>query len=68
MKLQAGNTQIVVGKRVSVGAAILSTATGIAHFFPEHAPAIIAFATPLILIVQVLIGHFASITTRKNGA
>ena len=63
MKLQAG--EIVIGKRVAIGTAIMSTATGIASFYPEHAVAIMAFATPVILIVQVLIGHFTNITTKE---
>ena len=64
MKLQAGNTQIVVGKRVTVGAVITSTATAIAFFYPDYAVAIMASAVPITFIVQLLIAHYSSVTTK----
>ena len=52
----------VIGKRVTVGAAILGIANAIVYFYPDQAPAILAIATPTIFIVQLLISRFGSIT------
>ena len=68
MKIQAGSTEVVIGKRVAVGTAITSAAAALAHFYPEQAPAIMSAAVPATFIVQVLIGHFANITIRNNNA
>ena len=53
---------VVIGKRVTVGAAILGIANALVHFFPEQAPAILAVATPTIFVVQLLIAQYWSIT------
>ena len=53
----------VIGKRVTVGAAILGIANALVYFFPEQAPAILAVATPTIFVVQLLISKYGSITT-----
>lgn len=63
MKLQAGNTQIVIGKRVTVGGCASSVAATLAFIYPDYATAIIASVGAVTFIAQVLIGHFASITT-----
>lgn len=57
MKPTIGGKQIIIGKRVSVGAAILGIANAIAYYLPEHAPAILALATPITLIAQVWIAN-----------
>jgi hypothetical protein len=54
---------IVIGKRVTVGAAINSTAAVFSHFFPEHAPAIVSIAVPVTFITQILIAKYGGITT-----
>ena len=64
MKIQTpkGNS-VIIGKRVTVGAAINGTAAAIAHFFPDQAVAIISTAVPVTLIAQVLIARYAGVTT-----
>ncbi len=52
----------VIGKRVSVGGAIMGIATALAQVYPQHAPTIIAIATPTIFVVQLLIARFGGIT------
>ena len=53
---------VVIGKRVSIGAAINSVAAVLAHFWPEHAPAIVAAAVPLTFAVQVFVANRYGIT------
>lgn len=65
MKLQAGETQIVIGKRVAIGAMVGSVATVFANIYPEHAPAIIGSVTAVTFFLQVAISHFTSITTKE---
>jgi len=52
----------IIGKRVTVGAAILGVANALVHFFPEQAPAILAIATPTIFMVQLAIARYSGIT------
>ena len=54
---------IIIGKRVKVGAAILSVCSIFAHFYPEHAAAFVAAAVPVTFVVQVLIAKFKGVTT-----
>lgn len=53
---------IIIGKRVSIGAAITSTAGVLAHFYPEHAPAFIAASVPVTFAVQVFIANYFGVT------
>ena len=53
---------VVIGKRVTVGAAILGIANALVHFYPEQAPAILAVATPTIFVIQLLIAKYGTIT------
>ena len=53
---------VIIGKRVTVGAAINGAAAVFAHIFPENAPAIISAAIPLTLVSQVLIANYIGIT------
>jgi hypothetical protein len=53
---------IVIGKRVTLGAAILGVANALAHFFPEQAPAILAIATPTIFVVQLVVANKFGVT------
>ncbi len=46
---------IIVGKRVQIGAAITSSVAVLAHMFPSHAPALIASAVPITFLVQLWI-------------
>ncbi len=58
MKIQG----LVVGKRVSVGAAITSIAGVGAHFYPQHAAAFIGLAVPITLVLQVFIANKLGVT------
>lgn len=62
MKLNVGDKEVLVGKRVTIGAAINSTAAALAHFYPDHAPAIISVAVPITFIVQVLVARYWGVT------
>ena len=53
---------VVIGKRVTVGAAILGIANALVHFYPEHAPAILAIATPTIFVLQLLVVKYFGVT------
>ncbi len=55
-------SEIVIGKRVKVGAAITSTAGVIASFYPEHAGAIVGSAVPITFAVQVAIAKYLGVT------
>ena len=54
---------IIIGKRVTVGAVIGGVAAAVAHFVPQHAPAILSLIVPLTFLVQVLIANFYGVTT-----
>ena len=55
---------IVVGKRVQVGAAITSVCAVFAHFYPEHAAAFVGAAVPVTFVAQVLIAKVKGVTTK----
>lgn len=54
---------IVIGKRVKVGAVITSTAAIISHYFPDHAPAVVAACVPLTFVAQILVAKYFGVTT-----
>jgi hypothetical protein len=53
---------VIVGKRITVGAAINSVASICAFIFPDYAPAIVAAAVPLTFLVQVVIVNKYGVT------
>ena len=55
---------IIIGKRVKVGAAITSTCGIFAFFYPEYAAAFTGAAVPLTLVAQVLIAKYWGVTTK----
>ena len=65
MRVQAGKTQIVIGKRVALGAMVGSVATTFAALFPEHAVAILGSVTAVTFFLQIAVGHFTNITTKE---
>ena len=65
MIANVGQTQIVIGKRVALGAMVGSIATVFANIYPEHAPAIIGSVTAVTFFLQIIVGHFAKITTKE---
>lgn len=58
---------IVIGKRTSVGAAIMSTCAVLAHFWPEHAAAFISAAVPLTFGIQVWIANKLGVTVKNKS-
>lgn len=61
IELSDGNS-VVVGKRITVGAAINSVASIFAFILPDYAPAIVAAAVPLTFLIQVIIVNRYGIT------
>jgi len=66
MKIQAGQTEIVVGKRVLLGAMVGSVATTFAALFPDYAVAIMGSVTAVTFFLQIAVAHFANITTKEQ--
>lgn len=64
MKVDFGEKTVVIGKRVTIGGAIGSIATGFSYIFPEQAPAIIAFAFPVTFIIQIIVANYWGVTTK----
>ena len=62
MKFDVGETTVVVGKRVTLGAAAFSTATVLSAIFPPHAAAIMGSVGVVTFLLQLIIAHYASIT------
>ena len=58
--MKAGS--VVVGKRVSVGAAIYAVSEALQIFFPEHASAIGQLAIPVVAVVQVILVNRYGVT------
>ena len=53
---------IIVGKRITLGAAILGISEGLQAFFPEHAAAIGSFAIPVIFLAQLFVVNRYGVT------
>ena len=58
--MKAGS--IVIGKRITVGAAILGLSEAVQTFFPEYAPAIGQLTVPIIFVVQLIIVNKLGVT------
>lgn len=65
MKIQAAGANIVVGKRVTLGAAINSIVLIIGIYFPQHQQALLAAAIPLTFLSQLFIANKIGITTHE---
>lgn len=63
--MNIGDTKVVIGKRVTIGAMIKSTGAAFAVVYPEYAAAILASTIAVTFIAQVAIAHYASITTKE---
>jgi hypothetical protein len=55
---------VIIGKRVQVGAAITSVAAILAHIWPTHAPAFISAAVPITFVVQLWIVKKFGVTSK----
>lgn len=53
---------IVIGKRVTFGGAVMALSTALVDFFPDHATAIVALATVVIFIGQIVIVNRFGVT------
>ena len=63
MKIERQNEPpIVIGKRITAGAALLGIANALAFYYPEHAQAILALVTPVTLIAQIIIVNVWGVT------
>ena len=58
--MKAGS--IVIGKRITVGAAIMGVSEAVQTFFPEYAAAIGQLTVPLIFVVQLIIVNKLGVT------
>ena len=56
--------ELVIGKRIPIGAAITSTAAVLTNFYPAHGPAFIAAAVPITFFVQVWVANKFGVTTK----
>ena len=63
--MKVGGTQVVIGKRVTVGALIKSLGATFAVIYPDYAAAILASTIAVTFTVQVAIAHWSSITTKE---
>ena len=63
MKIERENgSDVIIGKRVTIGAAILGVANAVVYFYPDQAPAVLAIATPVIFVVQLLVAKYFGVT------
>ena len=58
-----GKPPIIIGKRVTVGAMITSIGAIFAHYYPYHAPAIVAATVPVTMIFQIIIANWIGVTS-----
>ena len=62
-----GKPPIVIGKRVTVGALITSLTAIATHFYPEHAPAIVAATVPITMVAQIIIANWIGVTSADES-
>jgi len=63
MKIEReGSSPIIIGKRITIGAAILGIANALVHFYPDQAPAILAIVTPTVFVVQLVVANVYGVT------
>ena len=61
-----GQPPIVVGKRVTIGAAIMAISEAVQFYLPDHAPAIGQLTIPVIFIVQLILANRYGVTTHVD--
>ena len=66
MKIQYKNSDVIIGKRVTLGAVISSLAAFFAHFDPDNAPAYIAISIPVTFVAQVIVANWMGVTTHDE--
>ena len=55
---------VVIGKRLTFGAAVNSVGAILAHFYPEHAAAIVSACVPITFVGQVILVNKFGITQK----
>lgn len=63
MKPTIGGKQIIIGKRVTIGAAIGGLGSAVAAIWPQYSQAILALVTPITFVVQVIIANRYGVTS-----
>ena len=64
MKIELeGKPPLIVGKRVTIGAAVTSVTAMLAFIFPEYSPAIIASAGIVTFITQLIVANVWGVTS-----
>ena len=58
--MKAGS--VIIGKRITVGAAIMGVSEAVQTFFPEYAAAIGQLTVPLIFVVQLILVNKFGVT------
>jgi len=53
---------IIIGKRIPLGAAIGALATVFANLYPEHAASIVASATVVTFVAQIVVVNWLGVT------
>ena len=67
MKLNVGEgSNVLIGKRVTVGAAINSVIAAMTFYFPDHATPMVALGVPLTFGIQIWIAHTWEITNHES--
>lgn len=63
MKIErTGEPPIIIGKRITAGAAILGIANAVAALFPDYSQFILHLVSPLTLIAQIIIVNRYGVT------
>ena len=57
---------VIIGKRITFGAAVNSVGAMLAHFYPEHAPAIVSACVPITFVGQVILVNKFGITQKQG--
>ena len=53
---------VIIGKRITAGAAINSIGAVFAHIYPDYAPAIISACVPITFVVQIILVNKYGVT------
>ena len=64
MRIERENAQpVIIGKRITIGAAINSAIAALVHFYPAHAEALVSLGVPVVFLLQVWIAHRGGVTS-----
>ena len=57
---------VIIGKRITVGAAITSTAVALGYQWPDKAQMFTALSVPVTLLIQIWIANTFGVTTGEE--